>query len=288
MKVPTLTGAALVFRYQMRRRNALHDLGWSLTLLGLLLAVSAGLQAFWQQVPVYNSVEPRFLLRWLTLGAVGASFLFLPLAAVVGARAVPTTAEFEVTQSALLSRLTPFDLVEGRLMAALWPLISALLASCAFWLAAQLVWRFVPGPGGGYLPILIAHLTLLLAVQMVGAVGFLFATKRRPGQLWGRGTVAGLFWTAACLGGVLLLDPVWSRLNAPARLIEVALMINPAVAAATAFGMDVLRSNWLYDRTVAPQYPFLYPAPLASAAFFLAVSLVAKTLATVRLDRAYR
>ena len=63
----------------------------------------------------------------------------------------------------------------------------------------------------------------------------------------------------------------------------------PAAAVTTALQFDVLRSSdWIYNRTVAPEYPFAYPAPLTSAGLFLFVSVVALSISALRLRRAYR
>jgi hypothetical protein len=283
-----LYGVAVVFRRQMRSRNAWRDLAWTGALLGGLLALSDALQRTWAQSSVYSGNAPDFLLRWLAMGAAGAALLLLPCAAVLGAGAVPPQSEFEATQTALLTHLTAFDICAGRLLAGLWPVLSTLLASCAFWLAAQLGWRFVPGALHGFGPICVAHLTLLCAVFMVGAVGFLFATRRRPGRLWGRGATVALLWALFCMTTLFLANPLLLRLQDPTRLIAGTLLLNPASAVTTAFDMDVLRTNWLYDRTDAPQYPFVYPPPLASAGLFALLGGGALGLSAMRLRRAYR
>jgi hypothetical protein len=282
------SGVAAVFLWRMRSRNARRDLLWTGVLLAVLLILAAMLQTKWEQVNLYSGTAPHFLLRWLRIGAASAAFLFLPCAAVLGAGAVPPTAEFETTQAALMTRLTALDICVGRLLAALWPLISTLLASCAFWLAAQLGWRFVEGGLHGFGPILSAHLVLFCAVIMVGAVGFLFATRRRPGRVWGRGAVVALLWVALCLTALFLCNPQIQRMNDPTRLIEGTLLLNPVAAVATAYQWDILRTPWLYDHTDAPEYPFLYPPTLASAGIFMLTGLGALGLAALRLRRAYR
>lgn len=283
-----LYGVAVVFRRQMRSRHAGRDLAWTGALLGGLLALSAALQRTWAQSSIYSGNAPDFLLRWLTMGAAGAALLLLPCAAVLGAGAVPPQSEFEATQTALLTRLTAFDLCAGRLLAGLWPLLSTLLASCAFWLAAQLGWRFVPGALHGFGPIFVAHLALLCAVFMVGAVGFLFATRLRPGRLWGRGATVALLWALFCMTALFLVSPMLSRLKDPTRLIAGTLLINPVSTITTAFDLDALRTNWLYDQTDAPQYSFAYPPPLASAGLFALIGSGALGLSALRLRRAYR
>src|SRR5262245_51950160 len=67
----------LVFRWRMRGRSAWRDLIWAGVLLVALLVSSAVLQTYWAQMSVYSGEPPEFLLRWLTMGAVGAMLLFL-------------------------------------------------------------------------------------------------------------------------------------------------------------------------------------------------------------------
>lgn len=282
------SGTVVVFRQQMRGRCAWRDLIWTGVILLAHLAIAAGLQTALMPNMEYTGEVPRFLMRWLTMGAVSAAFLYLPCAAVMGAGAVPPVEKFEATQSALLTRLTPLNLCMGRLFAALWPLLSALMASCAFWLAAQVAWRFVHGPLDGSGPIFLAHLVLLCAVYMVGAIGFLFALRRRPGRAWGRGAgIAGIL-TALLLSGLLLLNPLIRKMSDPTQVINSALLVNPAIATAAAFKMDTLRLKWLYEHTDAPEYPFSYPEPQMSAALFAGMGLLAQGLSAALLRRAYR
>lgn len=285
---PTPVGVWLVFRWRMRGRCAWRDLIWAGVLLLALLTSSAVLQTYWAQESVYAGAPPEFLLRWLTMGVVGAVFVFLPCAAILGSQAVPGTEEFEVTQSALLSRLTAFDVCVGRLLANLWPLISATLASCAFWLTTQLIWHFAPGAGKGYGAIFVVHFVLLSAVFMVSSIGYLFAQRRRPGRVWGAGASAGILCASFCLTALFLANPQIRRMNEPQRLIETTLLINPVSAVATALNSDILRTPYLYDRTVAPEYLFAYPDPIKSSCFFLLVGIIALTFSAVRLRRAYR
>jgi hypothetical protein len=281
-------GAWLVFRQQLRGRCPIRDLIWTVVLLLAHLALALALQSAITPLKEYNSDTPRFLLRWLSMAALVGPALYLPCGAVLGAFAVPPISRFEETQSALLTRLTPFDVCAGRLAAALWPVISSLLASCAFWLSVQIAWRSAPGAGSGYLSIFLVHIVLLCAVYMIGAMGFLFALRHRPGRIWGRGALFGTGWAVLCLTTILLINPLIRRMDNPTALINAALTINPATAATTALNMDVLRLRWLYDHTDAPEYPFAYPSPLLSSAIFAGIGLAAQGLSALRLRRAYR
>jgi hypothetical protein len=102
----------------------------------------------------------------------------------------------------------------------------------------------------------------------------------------------GAFWAedawALCLISLFLVEPLLKRMTKPALLIETTLLINPVAAVSTAFGMDILRTNWIYDHTSAPEYLFAYPNPLLSALVFVCMTIAVLMLAAVRLRRAYR
>jgi hypothetical protein len=87
---------------------------------------------------------------------------------------------------------------------------------------------------------------------------------------------------------LLLANPLIRRMDKPERLIEALLLINPVVAVTSACQLDVLRTEWIYERTDAPEYPFAYPPPLASAGVFVLLGGGALTLSAARIRRAYR
>ena len=282
-------GIPVVFQQQMRGRRPWRDLIWMGVLVVCQEAIAAGLQAAVMPLREYSGDTPHFLHRWLSMAALAAPLLYLPLAAVLGALAAPQVSRFEETQSMLLTHLTPLDLCAGRLLACLWPLISALLASCAISLTVQLVWRpLAPESADGYVAIFVMHLVLLTSVVAIGAIGFLFAMRRRPGRVWARGTVVALMAAVLAVTGLFLVNAVVRRLDNPTGLIYGMLLINPATASTSALRMDVLRVPWLYERTDAPEYPFNYPPPLASCALFSASAVAALALSAARLRRAYR
>ena len=97
-----------------------------------------------------------------------------------------------------------------------------------------------------------------------------------------------MLWTALCLLGILLLNPLLQRMDKPVRLIEGALLLNPLSAVSTVLNLDILRTEWVYTRTVAPEFPFLYPSAVASFAVFFLIGLGALALSAIRLRRAYR
>ena len=152
----------LVFRQQMRARCPVRDLIWMSVLLLCLEALALGIETAAAPLREYDPNSAGYLRRWLTMLALTAPALCLPLAAVLGALSAPAFSRFEETQSLLLTRLSAFDLCAGRLLAWLWPVISTLLASCALWLTIQVIWRPVP-PGGaaGYFAIGMMHLVTL-------------------------------------------------------------------------------------------------------------------------------
>jgi hypothetical protein len=272
----------------MRRRNAVRDLAGGLLLLAVVLAGSAALQVTWAQQNVYSGAPPALLLRWLTVSMVSAPLLLLPCAAILGAGAAPARDEFVETQEILLTDLSPADVVAGRLAAALWPLMTAVLASAALWLGIQLALKPVPGGTGAYGAIASAHLVLLSSVYVVGALAQMAAIHRRSGRRAILGAAAGAGLSALCIAAILLINPLIRRSEDPRWMIETALLVNPCAACASALDLDVLRTNWLYDRTEAPAYAFVYPPAPATAALFAACGTCALMIAAARLRRAYR
>ena len=282
-------GVCVVFQRQMRARCPFRDLIWMAVLVLCHAALSLGLQSMVMPAREYASNPPHFLLRWLSMAALVGPLLYLPIAAALGAFAAPPISRFEETQSMLLTRLTPFDVCAGRLFASLWPLITAILAVCALALSAQLIWRPLPrGSTDGYIAILLMHMVLLCAAFAIGAIGFLFAIRRRPGRTLARGTCVAVAGAVLSMSILFLANSMIRRLDNPTSLIYGALLVNPATAATTALHLDILRMPWLYERTDAPEYPFTYPSPLASCALFATAGGVALAVSSVRLRRAYQ
>lgn len=283
-----LTGVALVFRRRLRRRRLIWDLLGALGLLGLLLAIAAGLQSlFFGMVSVYSNNEIRFLLRWLTTETVAAALLLPCAGAILGSGAVPVSSKREVIQGLLLTSLTAWDIVVGRLLAALWTPFCVLCVSLITWLIAQAKYHFLPDNIGGARGLLAAHLVLLAMLLMSGSVGFLFALRIRPGRSWERGALLSVSLSAVCLFGLFALNGPIRRMNDPTRLIEAALIINPISGVCAALDKDILRVPWIYNRTQAPEYPFYYPVPLATTSVLLTIMLGALTTATLVFRRAY-
>lgn len=284
-----LVGVALVFRRQRRARRLLWELMGALGLLALLLAMAAGLQnLFFGRLTVYSNNEVRFLLRWLTTETIAAALLLPCAGSLLGAGAAPVSAEREAIQALLLTRLSAWDIVTGRLLAALWMPFCLLGASLGVWVAVAFRFRFLPENIGGVRALLAAHLVLFAMLVMSGAVGFLFALRKRPGRAWERGALLSLSLSLVCLFGLFTLNGPMRRMQDPTRLIEAALIINPISGVSAALDKDILRVPWIYNRTEAPEYPFYYPVPLATAGVLLGIALCANTTAAVLFRRSYR
>lgn len=282
-----LQGFATVFRRQMRTHSAWLDLLLAIALPGLLLWVTHTVED--RYAPFFlRSGDPDFLTRWAILSIAALLMLCGPLAALCGADAVPPVGQFEATQSALLTRLTPSELCVGRLLAGLWLPISIVLASCAFWLTTDLIAHHAIGHVAAFSAILQAHLVLLCFVGMTGALAFLCALRRRPGRNWGRGVGVALLAMVGMTGALFAANPLIDRMDDPSRFIKVTLWINPVAAVTGPFQIDLLREGWLYNRTDAHDYPFAYPPPLASALLFALAGSGAMGLSALRLRRAYR
>ena len=284
-----LAGAILVFRRKMRQRKAVRDLVSSVVLCAVSLSLAAWLKQFWVKLGFYDSTEETLLSRLFLLTMLSQAVIFPLCAVLLGANAAPERAEFVETQSALLSRLTGFEICLGRLLASFWIVVSALLLSLAFWLTAQLGWRFAPEAWKPFaIQLFAAHAIILLASLAFGSIGLLAAINRRPG----RNILRGTFWAGGlamvCYSGLFLAEPIIKKMQTPRLLIEATLLINPIVAVSTLKGMDILRTNWVYDHTSAPETLFYYPAPLWSAILFAVLAEVVLHFAAYRLRVAYR
>ena len=284
------------------RHTIRRDLTGATLLLFVLLAVSGLLETqpqmangseatrfpFWQDTAFYLRSVHAFGLRWLLMFVFAASFALMPLAGVMGARAVPRASEREAVQAALLTHLRAGDICLGRLLAGLWPLASLLGLSCAGWTCLQIGVRFVPETWSGIKQIASVHLLLLCGAWLAGSVGFVFAIRLRPGAVWGRGASVALGTSALCLGGIVLVNPLVQRMNDPVPLINGTLLLNPLAGAASALKVDVLRMQWLYAHTDAHDYPFAYPAAWMTAGVFFMLGAICLCVAAWLMRRAYR
>ena len=299
------SGALLIFRGEAHRRKPAH---LALQVMGLL-AGSLALGYGWMHAGLLHSgltgglhtlglhkmvgeyadlLQLRSLgelNRMFELGLIAMPILFLPCAAVLGAMSAPTRGEEEKIQALFLTRLTPFDLAAGRIAAGLWPLWIAQAAYGLLWLTllAANGFRSVT-----LVALLIAHCVVAIAVSMIGALAFLLSLRRQGGRAWARGAILAAGIVAVSVLGLFLINSKVRTMNDPTALIERALLVNPVVATGSAFKMDLLRSPFVYDRTDAPEYPFRYPDPLASAGLFGCIGAVTVLVSTARLRRMYR
>lgn len=303
-------GVGLVLRQRLRR-NTRRNLLCAVSLLAILLGVS-GLfavqasspealnypdsshfraEALWAGTVFALYSMPSILARCMILYACGASVALMPLAGLLGAQAAPRAAEAPAVQEALLTRLRPGEICLGRLLAGLWPLLSAAGLSGVFWLLLQSGPLALPEQQNrmsGFQQILSVHCILMSAVFMAGSLGYLFASRLQPGALWGRGAGIALALSALFITGIVLVNPLVQRLKNPVPLIDAVLLLNPIAGVASALKLDLLRTAWLYEHTDAHHYPFAYPMPFMTAGLFLAIGLVSLRISAKLLQYAYR
>jgi hypothetical protein len=284
-----LAGFAVVYRNRMRARCAARDLLIGVTLTGLV--ISAGyvqtLGIGTLSRTIWSSNNAADLLTHWAIGAITVTgVLAAVLASILGAVSMPSVGEFESVQSSLLTRLKPIDICAGRLLAGIRIPGTMVLSSAAFWLGANLVAvRYGTQPQYG--PVVGAHITILLFSFALGGIAYLCSIKRRPGSNPVAGVCAALALGAICVSATWLVNPVIVRMDSPSRLIETTLLINPAVCIASAYQVDILREEWLYNHLQAQDYPFYYPSVSASCVLYLAAGCSAMGLSAVCLRRAY-
>ncbi len=285
-----LFGALIVFRYHMLQRRAWLDLASSLFIALSLIIIGFALKSYWGSDTEYTRNSVDALKAWMLYSLLLSSVLLPAVSAVLGAGAVPAAHEFEMTQSALLSRLKPLDLVLGRLFAALWPVISAVFALLTWWLCAQLYSHFIPATGKSYFLILIMHMLVIAAAALSGTLGFACSTRIRPGRAFVRGAVISAAYTLITMFSPLLFHAESLGIKNPILIIKVLLLLNPASAITECFGseFDLLRHPGIYDHTSFHDYNFTTPSPIISLLLFILMAEACAIIASLRLRRAYR
>ena len=284
------SGTAIVFRRQVRGRRLGLEL---LRALGLLLPfLTLGeevLRRFLGDAIVSDGLLGFFKSNWTISEAILAAFLVPFAGAILGANAAPVRAERDSVQAMLLTQLTAWDVVTGRLLAALRTPICLLCISLVTCLAAQYGFRFLRGDVGNRIVSLVAvHGVLLAALLVSGATALLFALGSRPGRSWERGMLLSLSVSFLSIFALFALNGPIRRMANPKPLIESVLLTNPVIGVCTALHKDILRITWIYNRTVAPEYLFLYPSPLATTGVLMLIALAALVTSAIRLGRTYR
>jgi hypothetical protein len=262
----------------------------ALLLVGTLLLVAAGtgvLQHYWLQYSVYAG-GPRLYARWFYLFLLAEVFIVVPWSAIRSAalwRQLEVDGQLEEYRR---TRLSPLAIVVGGLLGGLKPVVLFLLLSAG--LGVGLALLAPAGPGGeGAAPSLLqtlgAHGLLLVLAGAFAAMGQLLAG-------WTRTTVLAvplcLALLAGATGAIWFLNPYYREMSDPDRWIGAFLLPNPAVAVATAVGMDLLRYQWIYDHVRAQDYfsmGFAYPSPWCTAAVYALLGMAAALLSARRLDR---
>ena len=261
-------GVWTVFIQEMRRRYRVRGAIWTLVLSVTHLAFAFALQSNLLPLTEYSPPVDRTLSRVIMMEAITIPCLFLLLASVIGALVAPGKSEMKAIEAQLLTRLSAFDVCAGRLLAGHWNLIVSLTLSSIVWMLLNEVFRFEKPVASGNFGILFVFIIQLGAVLLVGAISMLFAIRVKRERSLGSGAAAGGIWTVFSLAGILMLNPLIQKMEDPTRFIDALLLFNPGASAASALHHDILRWNWIYERTVAPEYPFSYPAVWQSVLFF--------------------
>ncbi len=293
-KTPSLPnpfgGAYLVFRYHMLQRRAWRDLVCFMFIVLMALFLASRLSTFWGESSEYSNSAFHSMSATLVNSLLMLGIALPFIAAVLGGYAVPAAYEFEITQSALLSKLKPIDIVVGRILAGIWPVTASVLASLAFWLFVQLARHFLDGGWKAYLSIFLGHTILLTAVILSVSLSFLFGAKTRPGRNTLRGISVSIAFNILMLISPLIFRPETFRMRNPVPIIQILLLMNPLTALANCMGsgFDLLRAPVIYDHTSFHDYNFHYPNPIHTLFVFISLIGVCLAFASVRLRRAYR
>src|SRR6185369_11935047 len=134
-----------------------------------------------------------------------------------GAQAAPAEGTEAETETALLTRLSAFDICTGRFAAAMWTPLLFLAASCVFWLGAQFLFRVVSGDG--IWPVITAHAIILSAMITIGAASQFSALWGSRGIAGLRAGAAGLILATISVFAIFLVNPVVLSMENPGRLL---------------------------------------------------------------------
>ena len=286
-------GAWIVFRMSMRRRNALQDLYVSMAITSAVFLIAHRVAARVSMVSSSDSGS-RLVAGWMLPASIGVLWATSILSAVFGSISAPARSEFEPVLGALLTRLKPWHVCAGRLIAGLWVPISATLLSCALMLCAAMY----RGAGASDLRatatsvvvvrIAVVHLLIIVYTIEVGALSQFAGLNRTPGRSFPRGLVTGLGLIVLSTITIWLINPAVVAATRPERWINIALLVNPTTGIASIFDVDLIRASFLYSHLQASDYLFAYPGAFAMMLVSAAVSVAAIIAAGAQLRRAYR
>ncbi|CCW34471.1 hypothetical protein CTKA_00510 [Chthonomonas calidirosea] len=279
-----------VVKRQWRGKAWWQEAGTAALLFGLLLLIALGLQKLWLETPWQHtsSVGDRWsgwLQQWASAAFVAIALL-LPLSGVtLGAYAQPAAVETVDFKASLLTGLTPFELLLGRLFAQLRLPLLCWLCSLLFW--SYLQRAFHPLPDVHMLAILKAHVALLSTLFLFASIGCLAAGKASPGRSITRSLIVGYLLFFLLITDLFVFNPVLNTLQNPTDFFVALLFMNPVVAVTTPIKFDLLRTQWVYDHTSAPDYPFQYPSWLHQGLVFFGITLLLLLIAQKRCAKAY-
>ncbi len=212
------------------------------------------------------------LMRWMVASLVVVTAIVPTLGAALAPSAIPAKHELQSVQSEALAGISGSAMVTGRLIACLRPLWLILLISAVLWTGVEL--HFSPLAYGTWVNVLEAHFVILCELYAIAGISVLASANIQGGRSWIRGPLVALLTHIASILGLFLMNGWLVASHNPVPLIRRLLLVNPITAVCTCLNFDLLRVNWVYGRTTAPEFDFKYPAPLASASVFMALALV--------------
>lgn len=267
-----------------------HDIRTAVIIFAFLLALGGWLQRVWlnsgHQYSSSSGDNPgNFLQRWMVAELIASAILLPIVAALLGALVQPDRQEAEEVRATLLTRMRPIEILGSRLLVKLRPIWLLLILSTLLWSAVQLGWKALPD--AGWMAVCQANLAIACAVLGTAGSSLLFSSRSSPGRSVVRGAVlVTLLHLSSCLL-VLIVNPIMARQNNPINLIQDTLLINPVAAISTPLKLDLLRTKWVYDHSVAPDYSFRYPRWWISALLFLGMGIFSTGIASWRLNKVY-
>lgn len=280
-------GCFLVARRYLRGSSIWQEAVWAAVCLGAVtLSANAIQKAWFGDLDSAGDRAAVLLTRWMVASLV-AMVVVLPIfGAIMAPAAIPAQHELEATQAEVLAGLSGSTIVLGRLLACLRPLLLIILMSIVLWSAIEVSYH--PLAYGSWLNVVQAHLVVLAALCTVSAVAVLVSSKRSGGRSWWRGTFGGMLVFMTGVLALFTLNGWLASAQNPVPVIQRILVFNPVTAVCTSLNFDLLRVNWIYGRTIAPEFDFRYPGVWKTTSALFLLCALAVTVAGLRVDRALR
>ncbi len=255
--------------------------------LGLVIVSALGVQRAWFGDLDSAGDRPAVMLtRWMVASLVALTAVVPVFGAMLAPAAIPAKHELAAAQAEALAGVSGTAMVLGRLIACMRPLLLVILLSAVLWTVVE--WCYRPLTYGSCISVVDAHVVVLSVLCAAGGVSALASAKLRGGRSWSIGPLAAFTFHGLSIFALFMVNNWLLKAQNPVPVIQGILLINPVTAVCTCLKFDLLRVNWVYGKTIAPEFDFQYPGALISASLFALVSLISVNVAGRIVGKAVR